>query len=669
MLAQFQKLRQPDSDTKSDRYRTQSLSEFEKSYANNVLGFGLAGYAQTGTDGGAKLPTFRAQFERLNVEDEASRNNFAALLQKAQKTFAARRALPGIEAQIARGKQPDYAVLRVGAQAYGNDDARQLVARLATQYVEVRAKNPRRAAFLRAQMAALGKVVGQEKQDVSAIAEAESTPDKQQAQRDLDNAILAGKENTPQGQQLRAQFENLKAQNEYFGRDGFDFSSQIGKLYADRQIEMLRAQPDQSKIAALGAEEARLTKFSARPIKEIESSKRYTFEVEASRRIATLWAQEALQNGADSPRAAMLKAKWLENSNSGADWQNHYFQSAEQEELRREAAPLLEKYWAAVARLETGEDEAKSLESQIRALNERAVFNKTFLIEQMQDGAAWRRSGGIDAAIVEQWQQPTPDAKRLEELTAMLQTSLEESQARQDVTNWTFRRFWATPSDVQRSGGAREYARLKVERLGVRGQLEVAAKKLAGAKSAPLEAQLAAQNEVAVLRQRDNQLKIRMGDPLIALRAPRNCRQVIAVLPGGEIKKLEFNPLSGEFEARFDVPTWASEGAFKVEILVVLPNGTRQRLAMVFGVDVRSPLGNGTARRAGDTLQLRLETGDDTNRVSAFVDGSERVELRREGTAFVGQTRLKAPLSDGEVRFVVTDQAHNRSEIRVTLSP
>lgn len=669
MLAQFQKLQQRKSDNKSDYYRTQSLSEFEKSYANNVLYYGLMAYVQEGRDSGAKLPKFKAQFARLSVDDEGSRKNFAALLQSAQKAFAARRALPVIEAQIARGKQPDYSVLRVSEQEYRNDEARQLIGRLAAQYVEVRAKNPRRAAFLRAQIAAIGKAVGQEKQDVFAIADAESTPDKQQAQRDLEAAILAGKENTPEGQRLRAQFETLKAQNEYFGRGGFDFSAQIGKLYSDRQIEMLRAQPDQSKIAALEAEEARLTKFSARSAKEIESSKRYTFNVEAGRRIATLWAQEELENGPDSPRAAMLKTKWLENSNTGADWQTHYFQSAEQEELRRQAAPLLERYWAAAARLEAGEDEAKTLESQIRSLNERALYNKTLLIEQMQDGAVWRRSAAIDAAIAEQWQQPNPDTKRLDELTKMLQASLEESEARQDVTNWTFRRFWATPSDVQRSGGAKEYARLKVERLGVRRQLEIAAKKLAATKDAPLATQLNAQNEVAELRQRDNQLKVRMGDPLIAVKAPRDCRQVIAVLPGGEIKKLEFNPLSREFEARFDVPTWASEGAFRVEILVVLPSGTRQRLVMVFGVDLRSPLGNGFAQRKGDTLQLRLETGDDTDRVSAFVGNNGRVELKREGSAFVGQTQVSSPLSNSEVRFVVTDEAHNRSEIRVALSP
>jgi len=669
MLAAFQKLAQSKSDKNFDYYRTQTLADFESSYANNVLYYGLVAYAQKGNDGGIKLPKFRAQFARLGVSDDRSRKNFEALLNGAQQEFAARRALPHIEAQIARGQTPDYGVLNVKAQNLYSDDARKLSESLAKRYVAARGNNPARARFLRAQIVAISKAVGNSSLEGNAISNVENTTARQKLQDDLIQAILKKQEDTPRGQKLLARFEQAKAQTDYFGRNALDFQEQINRAYVDRQIELLRAHPDAAKIAKLAAEEARLTRFSSVSAKDIEDYNLSSWKSGSRNLIAHLWAQEALVSGPDSPRAASLKAKWLQNSPSDAGWLENDFRQAEQDELGHEGEPLMKKYSEAVAKLEAGEAEAKEVESQIRALDAKAIYSKGLLIAQMGSLALWVHNRAVDAAISQQWQNVQPDQKRLGELTVLLQRSLEESETRQDFTNWTFRRFWTTPSEVQRTGGAPEYARLKVERLGVRQKLATAAKKLATSKNISLEAQVQAQNEVALLRQRDNQLKVRMGDPLIAVKAPRDCQRVIALLPSGEIVKLEFNPRSGEFEARFDVPTWVNPGPFRIEVWVVFASGARQRLTMTFGVDTQAPTGTGTAVWSGNTLKLRLETGRDTDRVSAFVDGNERIELRREGEAFVGETALSSRLQSGAVRFVVTDQAHNRSEIRVELRP
>ncbi|HVF85218.1 MAG TPA: VIT domain-containing protein, partial [Abditibacteriaceae bacterium] len=51
----------------------------------------------------------------------------------------------------------------------------------------------------------------------------------------------------------------------------------------------------------------------------------------------------------------------------------------------------------------------------------------------------------------------------------------------------------------------------------------------------------------------------RSGDPLISVEAPDDTDQVTALLPGGVIKRLLFNAQSRKWEARFDIPTYASE--------------------------------------------------------------------------------------------------------------
>src|SRR5207248_301865 len=67
----------------------------------------------------------------------------------------------------------------------------------------------------------------------------------------------------------------------------------------------------------------------------------------------------------------------------------------------------------------------------------------------------------------------------------------------------------------------------------------------------------------------------RAGDPLIRVQAPPDAAQVIALMPGGEIKRLLFDPDRGEWSARFDIPTYAAEGDYFVRVVLVLKDGTR----------------------------------------------------------------------------------------------
>ncbi len=161
---------------------------------------------------------------------------------------------------------------------------------------------------------------------------------------------------------------------------------------------------------------------------------------------------------------------------------------------------------------------------------------------------------------------------------------------------------------------------------------------------------------------------LRPGDPLISVSAPANCQKVVAILPSGELLPLVYDAAKKAWQARFDVPTYAREGEYRVKIIMVAADGARQQMTMTFHVDTTAPGGQGGAIFGGDGLDLRLETDGQTDRVSAFTPWNERVELRRDASGiFIAHAdvppdwRGKAAV----VRFILTDKAHNRTELSV----
>ena len=146
-----------------------------------------------------------------------------------------------------------------------------------------------------------------------------------------------------------------------------------------------------------------------------------------------------------------------------------------------------------------------------------------------------------------------------------------------------------------------------------------------------------------------------MGDPLIRISAPRDAICALAVLPSGELMPLRWNADTHTWEARFDVPTWATPGDHIVQIIVVFHSGTRQKLVMHFVVDTQTPTGKASEQGG----LLRVETDALTDRVSAFLKDGSRLELQRDHDGV-----FTSPVSPGDVlRVVLTDKAHNRLEI------
>jgi Ca-activated chloride channel family protein len=176
----------------------------------------------------------------------------------------------------------------------------------------------------------------------------------------------------------------------------------------------------------------------------------------------------------------------------------------------------------------------------------------------------------------------------------------------------------------------------------------------------------------------------RAGDPLISVEAPSDAKRVVALLPGGEVKKLLWNVENHKWEARFDIPTYAPEGEYSITVIVVRHDDKRTRLVLRYHVDMTAPQGKGAARVAGSSqgrsasqpqrsLHLELEASAGTARVMALLPWGDKVEMKagsnaRNRFATVVQPPPHWTSSQGAVTYILTDRAHNRTSVTVDLS-
>jgi len=166
------------------------------------------------------------------------------------------------------------------------------------------------------------------------------------------------------------------------------------------------------------------------------------------------------------------------------------------------------------------------------------------------------------------------------------------------------------------------------------------------------------------------QYRLRPGDPLISIGAPRDARSVVAVLPDGTVQPLAWNEAKRAWETRFDVPAYARDGQYIVQVLVVLASGTRQTFSMPFAVDTVKPRALGEVGGDGATWNLQIMSDSRTDRVSALLPWG-RAELHGLSNGLFAAHVAVPPAWRGRaalVRFIVTDRAHNRTEVAVDWS-
>ena len=166
------------------------------------------------------------------------------------------------------------------------------------------------------------------------------------------------------------------------------------------------------------------------------------------------------------------------------------------------------------------------------------------------------------------------------------------------------------------------------------------------------------------------------GDPLLQISAPADAQSVIAIMPNGEIKPLEWRTATKRWETNFDIPMDTRADSYLVTIIIVDKNGARHSLKVRYRVDAQAPKGdakiqlkaNADGKAQGSNLQLEVSADDDTTRVVALLPWGERLVLRRgQDGAFATQVELPVSWDKPSVpiRFILIDRAHNRTELKV----
>lgn len=165
-----------------------------------------------------------------------------------------------------------------------------------------------------------------------------------------------------------------------------------------------------------------------------------------------------------------------------------------------------------------------------------------------------------------------------------------------------------------------------------------------------------------------------IGDPPIYVSAPADAKQVVAIMPDGQIKTLEYNARRKCWEGNYDIPTSMREGEYAIQIIIVRADNSRTRAALKFRVDTTPPTGSGQVRiqtasaQTAKMLRLEVQHGGDVARVTALLPWGEKIALlpsTTHGHSFFALARAPREYSGKAiaVKYILVDRAHNLTTI------
>jgi hypothetical protein len=233
------------------------------------------------------------------------------------------------------------------------------------------------------------------------------------------------------------------------------------------------------------------------------------------------------------------------------------------------------------------------------------------------------------------------------------------------------------PHSARQPDSPEEYARLRVQRIQVRAELakiEHEIEKAANTNPRLLELK----TQRAELAEQQGRLEVRMGDPLISVQAPADCLAIVAILPDGSLKPLQYDTGEKRWSARYDVPAYTPEGHYTIAVILVAADGTRHQFSLTYDVNLTPPTGEGHAAllpasgNAAPALRLEVDGDPDTARVAALLPWGDKVELRPSAVTnnrFFAELPLPVSHIDGPltVTYILTNKAHNRTTLQIDL--
>jgi len=481
------------------------------------------------------------------------------------------------------------------------------------------------------------------------------------------NAQVRGGASTAKIADMRAQLDRLCA---YSGLDAADLLHNA-YVYEMRQASMelvwqtSAAKPNAKSVAEIKARLARLEKLTGQPsaqfVKEAQT------RVASERASSSAWALE--NKLFDAVAAGNYSEKQLGALRSRYDAACKLAGLNPQEEFAKRAsytiADLALELLNANAQARPDVKEIARLRASLDRVERYAGISMQEAMKQSHPESLWYALEPIVGQLNAELSRETANKSRLVRLKARY----DQLNTLPEVAAF---KTWSKNRDAMSRYGALldEAVELKLESMALARQAKSARSIGDDAKAAELDKKNEEINAKLNSRLKDMRYSARLGgDPLISVNAPADALRVIALMPDGEIKTLEYIAERGRWEARFDIPTYMLEGQYLISVTVVLKDGTTKQMTLPYNVDLTPPKGTAGAAFVEWSNRLRLDVAasEDTARVTALMPWGKRVDMRAaaEHGRFYAVVEVPDDYAAGgfAVAFVLLDNAHNRSEI------
>ncbi|MEE2903791.1 MAG: VIT domain-containing protein [Myxococcota bacterium] len=158
---------------------------------------------------------------------------------------------------------------------------------------------------------------------------------------------------------------------------------------------------------------------------------------------------------------------------------------------------------------------------------------------------------------------------------------------------------------------------------------------------------------------------IKPGDPTLSVSHEYGLKEVVAVYPFGETRRMKFDSVSKKFYDRFLVPRFWPEKVYKIDVIKYFENGRTEKDKAYYRIDNVGP--SAIVRLDKKKQLLVIDTSEQTHDVSTVevrTNSHNVYELVPLGQHWV----IDLKLIQGRFRVVLRDRAGNRSVIKAKYS-
>ncbi|MCL5037504.1 MAG: hypothetical protein M1269_10390 [Chloroflexi bacterium] len=164
--------------------------------------------------------------------------------------------------------------------------------------------------------------------------------------------------------------------------------------------------------------------------------------------------------------------------------------------------------------------------------------------------------------------------------------------------------------------------------------------------------------------------QIPKGDPLIEVNAPADSLSVVAIFPGGEIRRLTYDDMKKRWIIRFDLPVSTESGLYTIKVLITYNDGRKKELSFRYYTgtpELSGKILNRLSGSPGDLVDISVKASPVTRRVMlALPWANEELYLASRDGLFRGTFKIPTKTAPGTIgaSLILIDGGHNRKIIK-----